>query len=99
MSWVRIKAAAQRFQLPPRLSLGERPQLRLYLEKIPPRQLLVSGRSQEIGRMQRRHGWNGDAGGGRVDTPVAAQPQNAFRGVEQRLGRWSTEIDQHLGID
>ncbi len=75
------------------------PQLRLHLEKIPPGQLLVRRGPQQIGRVQRRHGRNGDAGRRGMDAPVAAQPQDAFGRVEQGLGRWAAEIDQHLRID
>ena len=34
-----------------------------------------------------------------MHTPVAAQAQDAVRGVQQRLGRRPTEIDQHFWID
>src|SRR5438552_14561912 len=56
-------------------------QLRLDLEEIAPRQLLVRRRPEQIGRMQRRHRWDGDARCGRMQTPVAAQAQDAVRGV------------------
>src|SRR5690606_33970446 len=48
--------------------------------------------------MQRRHGGYGGARCRDVLAPVAAQPQNAFGRVEQRLGRGAAQTYQDLRI-
>src|SRR5688572_30143745 len=77
---------------------GQRFELRLDLEEIPPRELLVGGISKQIGRVQRRHGRDRNAGSRDMRLPVAAQPHHPFRRTEQGFRGGTAERDQNLRV-